>query len=54
MVMLRRRTAKIFARPVNKIQRELWFTEFFVVFHLTAVLHKYDSRLVTNLKPNIR
>jgi hypothetical protein len=24
------------------------------VFHLTAVLHKYDSRLVTNLKPNIR
>jgi hypothetical protein len=39
---------KLFAWPVNKIQGELWETEFSVVFHLTTAVHNFDSRLVLN------
>jgi hypothetical protein len=39
---------KIFTCPVNKIQEELWETEFSVVFHLSTAVHNFDSRLVLN------
>jgi hypothetical protein len=47
-MMRRRKKEKIFAWPVNKIQGELWETEFSVVFHLITAVHNFDSRLVLN------
>lgn len=46
--MLRRRKEKICTWLVNNLQGELWEKEFSVVFHLTTVVHKFDSRLVIN------